>query len=272
TYLNGSLNSCIPCKKGTYQPASQQTKCLQCPPNTSTKKQAATSKTDCWNPCEMQGSEMHCDTNAYCLLIPETSDFKCECKPGFNGTGKVCTDVCKGYCENKGTCVKDARGQPSCRCVGSFIGPHCAQKSEFAYIAGGIAATVVFLIIIALFVWMICARSERRREPKKLVAQTNDQTGSQVNFYYGGAPYAESVAPSHHSTYAHYYDDEEDGWEMPNFYNETYMKESLHNGKMNSLARSNASIYGNKDDLYDRLKRHAYPGKKDKSDSESEGQ
>jgi hypothetical protein len=31
---------------------------------------------------------------------------------------------------------------------------------------------------------------------------------------------------------------------------------------MNSLARSNASIYGNKEDLYDRLKRHAYPGKK----------
>jgi hypothetical protein len=41
------------------------------------------------------------------------------------------------------------------------------------------------------------------------------------------------------------------------------MLESLHNGgKMNSLARSNASIYGNKEDLYDRLKRHAYPGKK----------
>lgn len=49
---------------------------------------------------------------------------------------------------------------------------------------------------------------------------------------------------------------------MPNFYNETYMKEGLHNGKMNSLARSNASLYGTKDDLYDRLKRHAYPGKK----------
>lgn len=31
---------------------------------------------------------------------------------------------------------------------------------------------------------------------------------------------------------------------------------------MNSLARSNASLYGNKEDLYDRLKRHAYPGKK----------
>lgn len=124
-----------------------------------------------------------------------------------------------------------------------------------------------------------------------MLTPATDQNGSQVNFYYGApTPYAESIAPSHHSTYAHYYDDEEDGWEMPNFYNETYMKgenkngtlrevhtlsfttfttslcvfvpESLHNGKMNSLARSNASIYGTKDDLYDRLKRHAYPGKK----------
>lgn len=61
---------------------------------------------------------------------------------------------------------------------------------------------------------------------------------------------------------------------------------------MNTLARSNASLYGTKDDLYDRLKRHAYTGKKgkfyldnfmveliliyfsitEKSDSDSEGQ
>lgn len=115
-------------------------------------------------------------------------------------------------------------------------------------------------------------RANRRREPKKLLTPATDQNGSQVNFYYGApTPYAESIAPSHHSTYAHYYDDEEDGWEMPNFYNETYMKESLHNGvngKMNSLARSNASIYATKDDLYDRLKRHAYPGKKGNDEDE----
>lgn len=43
TYLNGTLNSCIPCKKGTYQPESQQTTCIQCPPNTSTKGTAAVS-------------------------------------------------------------------------------------------------------------------------------------------------------------------------------------------------------------------------------------
>ena len=50
-----------------------------------------------------------------------------------------------------------------------------------------------------------------------------------MNFYYGAsvAPYAESIAPSHHSTYAHYYDDEEDGWDMPNFYGEGYTKVSF---------------------------------------------
>ena len=93
-----------------------------------------------------------------------------------------------------------------------------------------------------------------------------------MNFYYGApTPYAESIAPSHHSTYAHYYDEEDDAWEMPNFYNETYMRDGLHPGKAASLARSNASIYGaapppplarQPEELYDRLRKHAYTGKK----------
>lgn len=41
TFLNGTQNSCIPCKKGTYQPDPQQTICIACPPNTSTKGTAA---------------------------------------------------------------------------------------------------------------------------------------------------------------------------------------------------------------------------------------
>lgn len=92
--------------------------------------------------------------------------------------------------------------------------------------------------------------------------------GGQPNFYYGApVSYAESIAPSHHSTYAHYYDDDEDGWEMPNFYNETYMKESLHNNKNGNTANTlpginNPSICGNKEELYDRLRRHQYNGKK----------
>ena len=103
-------------------------------------------------------------------------------------------------------------------------GKHCEEKSNFAYIAGGVAGGVIFLILLVLLGWMICFRANRARRtsPEKILGAATDQNGSQVNFYYGApAPYAESIAPSHHSTYAHYYDDEEDGWEMPNFYNET---------------------------------------------------
>lgn len=67
-------------------------------------------------------------------------------------------DVCDNYCQNEGVCVKDIKGQPSCRCIGSFTGKHCSEKSEFAYIAGGIAGGVIFVILIILLVWMICAR------------------------------------------------------------------------------------------------------------------
>lgn len=123
-------------------------------------------------------------------------------------------------------------------------------------------------------------------------------------FYYGNG-YAESIAPSHHSAYAHYYDDDdENGWDMPNFYNETYMKDSLHAANINGQQqqKSKQNIYSNgqqqqqadhlidpqllnaqqqqqqqlvnqngianKDELYDRLKRHLYTGQKgDTTDS-----
>lgn len=43
TFLNGSLNACVSCKKGTYQPNAQQTSCIPCPINTSTKGIASVS-------------------------------------------------------------------------------------------------------------------------------------------------------------------------------------------------------------------------------------
>lgn len=69
------------------------------------------------------------------------------------------SDVCLEFCDNGGECVKDTRGEPSCRCTGSFTGRHCRDKSEFAYIASGVAGGVVFIIFLVLLVWMICARS-----------------------------------------------------------------------------------------------------------------
>ncbi|CAG7724478.1 unnamed protein product [Allacma fusca] len=272
SYLNTTANLCQLCAKATYQDQSHQTSCETCPPDT-TSERGATKIEDCSNPCKVDGGDASkCDKDARCELNQINNSAECKCNSGFTGDGYTCTDLCEGFCQNEGTCSKNKNGQPFCTCIGSFVGKTCQEKSDFVIIAGSVAGGVMLIIILVVLIWMICARSAKRKEPKKLLASSTipDPTGgSQVNFYYGApsaAPYAESIAPSHHSTYAHYYDDEEDGWDMPNFYNETYMKEGYaNNGQLNSLARSNASLYGNKEDLYDRLKRHAYHGKKDES-------
>lgn len=41
----------------------------------------------------MDAPDMHCDPNARCMLIDETGNFECECRQGYNGTGKVCTGL-----------------------------------------------------------------------------------------------------------------------------------------------------------------------------------
>eukprot|EP00096_Caligus_rogercresseyi_P005025 TRINITY_DN1980_c0_g2_i1.p1 TRINITY_DN1980_c0_g2~~TRINITY_DN1980_c0_g2_i1.p1 ORF type:complete len:2992 (-),score=731.35 TRINITY_DN1980_c0_g2_i1:531-9380(-) len=283
SYLNQTLNECSLCPKGYYQDQSQQLNCLQCDPDTSTEAEGSISRSACTNGCKVPpGVPPPCTKNAYCLFNRERGNHTCVCKTGYSPVGENGTDPsnmdcvynCLNFCQNEGKCLLDAKGAPSCQCIGSYSGLNCSEKSNFVYVASGVAGSVLFLILLVLLIWMICVRSTKNRSsnslrsPEKIL--NSDANGSQVNFYYGApAPYAESVAPSHHSTYAHYYDDEEDGWEMPNFYNEGYMKEGLQ-PKMNSLARSNASLYGNKEDLYDRLRRHAYQVKKsDKSGNET---
>ena len=94
------------------------------------------------------------------------------------------TDLCTDYCHNEGTCLKDKEGNPYCQCAGSFTGKHCETKSEFAYIAGGIAGSVVFVIILVLLIWMICVRANRktRNSPEKILSAATDANGSQVTF------------------------------------------------------------------------------------------
>jgi len=291
-FLSAADNMCKACPVGQYQPESQQTSCQDCPPNTSTggldpnSNVGAISVKQCSNRCIVpEGEEELCDRNANCLFKPP-NDFGCTCKPGYTGNGTrpdVCVDNCEGFCRNDGLCLKMKEGNPYCQCAGSFTGDNCEDKSEFAYIAGGIAGAVLFVIVLVLLIWMICVRSGRNkhRASEKFGPAGGpggqDMNGSQVNFYYGApAPYAESIAPSQHgSTYAHYYEqDEEDGWGMPNFY-DTY-------GKNSKMARSNGSLYNAggagmygpqyapQGELYDRLGRHAYqPRPEDKSGNDT---
>jgi len=279
-YLNANDNECQACPVGTFQPNSQETSCIRCPYDTSTVTVGATNETECTNPCKAKDNgEGRCDRNARCLFLKETNDHKCECKFGYEGDGDKgglgCKSKCDGFCRNGGSCLINKEGSPYCTCKGSFTGLNCAEKSDFAYIAGGIAGAVLFVIVLVLLIWMIFIRNARNRQrsSEKFAPSVGDMTGSQVNFYYGQpAPYAESIAPSHHgSTYAHYYEDEEDGWGMPNFY-DTY-------GKNSKIARSNGSLYNAgmyapqyapQGELYDRLGKHAYqPRPEDKSGNDT---
>jgi len=279
-YLNANDNECQACPVGTFQPNSQETSCIRCPYDTSTIAVGATNETQCTNPCKAKDNgEGRCDRNARCLFLKETNDHKCECKFGYEGDGDKgglgCKSKCDGFCRNGGSCLINKEGSPYCTCKGSFTGLNCAEKSDFAYIAGGIAGAVLFVIVLVLLIWMIFIRNARNRQrsSEKFAPSVGDMTGSQVNFYYGQpAPYAESIAPSQHgSTYAHYYEDEEDGWGMPNFY-DTY-------GKNSKVARSNGSLYNAgmygpqyapQGELYDRLGKHAYqPRPEDKSGNDT---
>ncbi|XP_037073315.1 sushi, von Willebrand factor type A, EGF and pentraxin domain-containing protein 1-like [Pollicipes pollicipes] len=275
TFLNTTEgNRCESCPLATYQPESLQTECLDCPTDTTTEKVGASSAELCINPCDGAGEATQCDAQAICLMDAVTNAFRCECKLGFSGDGFNCTDRCHGFCDNAGTCSKDERtGLPSCACTGSFTGERCAEKSKFAYIAGGVAGFVLVAIICVLFVWMICARANKRKkqqEPGQKAMTLPPDAASQVNFYYGApTPYAESIAPSHHSNYAHYYDEEDEAWEMPNYYNEAFVRDGPSPSKGGTLPPASASLYTGQpkpDELYDRLRKHAYTGNRDTED------
>lgn len=334
-YLNLTLDACHECPRATYQPQQQRdTACLACPPDTTTEHEGATSADNCTNPCLVNGHAQMCQANSYCVFSKDTQNYTCECKPKYRmDEQEQCVYVCDDYCLNGGACsASNELNRPRCDCPPSFYGERCERKSEFIYIASGIGVGLAMILFIILLIWMICVRtnssassamSHLGAHPTKQALQSlhaasqldflaaaaatmGPATGAtlpapagQPNgaFYYANG-YAESLAPSHHSAYAHYYDDDDDdhGWDMPNFYNETYLKDSLHapgqhqdnksstktplakgpppNGcqpqQQVLLAQNGAA---NKDELYDRLKRHLYTGQKgDTTDSGDEAQ
>merc|ERR1712024_327922 len=110
------------------------------------------------------------DQNAICLFHPLNNTHTCESKPGYKGSGQSgdCQDRCEGRCRNQGQCLKDKAGNPYCQCAGSYYGDKCETKSEFAYIAGGIAGAIIFLILLVLLIWMICVRATRPKKQEKV--------------------------------------------------------------------------------------------------------
>merc|ERR1712045_662095 len=63
-YLDAVTNECTLCGLGFYQPDDQQTECLPCPADTTTKREGATDKEECSNRCK-EGEQALCDKTLF---------------------------------------------------------------------------------------------------------------------------------------------------------------------------------------------------------------
>lgn len=355
-YLNVTTDRCQECPLGYYQPNHQRdTQCLSCPSDMTTDHEGSTSAENCTNPCFINGQAQLCQPNSFCVFNRDSQNYTCECKPKYQmNDHEQCVYVCDDYCLNGGSCsaTNENNNRPRCDCPAPFYGERCERKSEFIYVATGIAIGLAIILFMILVVWMICVRasssssssmSHIASHPTKQAlhsiqaasqldfasqlaaaaavmgpAATNGQNHPSAAFFYGNSGYAESLAPSHQSAYAHYYDDEDDDTEgagiLPghipmqldsqnqasghwdpnnsnNFYQDAYQLKdaqliggskcnandifSLHaqnlaaNQQLVDIQPQQAQI-SDKDELYDRLKRHLYTGQKGESTDSGE--
>lgn len=107
----------------------------------------------------------------------------------MNEIKEMCVYVCDDFCANGARCsVNSETNKPQCECLANFFGERCERKSEFMYIAGGIGATVLFIIIMVLLIWMICVRTNTNKNSfsKKISIHTLPPSGmcNLINFYY----------------------------------------------------------------------------------------
>lgn len=186
--MSGS-ESCELCPKGSYQDNKQRdTSCIPCPPDTTTNRTGSTSESQCTNPCLVNGKVQLCQANSYCVFHKESQSYACECKPKYRKAieedseerKEVCVYVCDDFCTNGGRCsVNTETYRPQCDCPANFFGDRCERKSEFVYIAGGIGAAVLFIILMVLLIWMICVRTSSHRGSfgKKMSIHTLPTTG-----------------------------------------------------------------------------------------------
>ncbi|GAV01451.1 hypothetical protein RvY_12161 [Ramazzottius varieornatus] len=235
SFFDEGGNVCVICPFGFYQPNAEQKNCIPCPDDMTTVRYGALSLDQCVSTNKCKNGEIVCHQNAQCLKNGD--GFKCLCKSGFRGDGmEQCEDMCVGYCFNQGKCSKDARGNPFCECLSSFYGERCQSKSETAYIAGGIAGTVLFLILLILLIWMICVRVRNHGSapavPVKTLTTLNTlPRDSSLALYTVDYPPPSSTATVRSHAYVPYYEDNEDSWEMSGYSNTAFIKENEANEK-----------------------------------------
>ncbi|XP_063994064.1 sushi, von Willebrand factor type A, EGF and pentraxin domain-containing protein 1-like [Diachasmimorpha longicaudata] len=119
-----SLEPCVPCDVGSYQPLHGSTSCLPCPRNTTTNAPGSADSSDCrrTDPTDICHVDF-CLNNGTC--VTDDVGVTCDCLPGF--TGSRCQGIrnpCDSSPCHSGTC-QARQTRYVCTCPDGFTGLTC---------------------------------------------------------------------------------------------------------------------------------------------------
>ncbi|KAH9498864.1 hypothetical protein Btru_004893 [Bulinus truncatus] len=133
SYSKGG-NSCEFCSKGSYSLSAQSDECISCAIPLTTNQSGSTNASDCNGQCYFD--RHFCGNNGDCGYNKATYNYECFCKELYTGTA----------CER----VKDE-----------------FYREFIAYVCGGLAAGVVIIISVALYIKCYKRRQRIRRQRER---------------------------------------------------------------------------------------------------------
>ncbi|XP_047361548.1 sushi, von Willebrand factor type A, EGF and pentraxin domain-containing protein 1-like isoform X4 [Vespa velutina] len=127
-----SVEPCISCTFGFYQPKYGQITCLPCPANTTTQNRGSVTINECINLDITKNDICYtkpCLNDGQCLE-KEDEDFSCECRDYYVGTQcEIFQNPCRSSpCLNEGLCIVHEANKKMpyyCSCKSAYTGQNC---------------------------------------------------------------------------------------------------------------------------------------------------
>ncbi|XP_015174373.1 PREDICTED: sushi, von Willebrand factor type A, EGF and pentraxin domain-containing protein 1-like isoform X2 [Polistes dominula] len=127
-----SIEPCMSCTFGFYQPKYGQNTCLPCPMNSTTQNRGSININECIDLNAIRNDICYtkpCLNDGQCLEN-EDEDFSCECRDYYIGTQcEIFQNPCKSSpCLNEGLCIANETNKEMpyyCSCKSSYTGTNC---------------------------------------------------------------------------------------------------------------------------------------------------
>uniref|UniRef100_A0A2C9KXV0 EGF-like domain-containing protein n=1 Tax=Biomphalaria glabrata TaxID=6526 RepID=A0A2C9KXV0_BIOGL len=187
-FVSTPNRTCIKCPHGRYKNTTDRSEsCILCPPDFTTEMTGATSLQDCilisdCPPGKYKTSPSQCSIcpkGSYSSSPASETCQSCESPLTTNNSGSTSESDCNGLCyfnerkcSNGGSCEVDiASGKYHCKCRDLYSGTYCDDFSAFyaqliGYLAGGMSAAIILVLLIAYYIKCYRPRQLRKRERK----------------------------------------------------------------------------------------------------------